>query len=112
LASGSRRGFLAVLHGMEFVLQESAVRRLGLGVLNMLNAGLLPPGFASGGFTGGSLRQAPVLAGAVKSHVLNLTIDGQRFSGLGLSEDTARALSRFAVSRQMSATGRKPSWDK
>jgi hypothetical protein len=66
-------------------------------------------GFAQGGLVPKIAQSARTLGGTT---TVNLTIDGQKFSGLTASEDIAASLTRFAVSRQMSSTGRKPSWVK
>jgi hypothetical protein len=95
--------YLPLLHAINSLrLPRDFLRGFSLGGLV---DGLLPPtpGFARGG---------PVLAPAsgVGSRVLNLTIDGTRFTGLVAPAHTFDALVRYSVARQTSAAGRNPSW--
>jgi len=57
-------------------------------------------------FAQGGLVALPRVGG----RPINLTIEGQRFEGLTVPEDTAESLVRFATRRQMSSAGRKPNW--
>jgi hypothetical protein len=63
----------------------------------------LVPRFAGGGLARG---------GSSAGRTLNLTIDGNRFSGLGVPDRVAGRLERYAIANQVSSLGRKPSWRK
>jgi len=69
------------------------------------------PGFATGGFVG-ALRFADGGHVQGRGAVLNLSIDGQQFNGLHAPEPVAQKLTRYAISRQTTSTGVKPTWTK
>jgi hypothetical protein len=105
----------------EFVQRSAAVSHYGLGFMHAVNQ-LRLPRFALGGLVGLApgmmdfgrpmLRPVRLAAGgpAVAGSILNLTIDSNRFSGLRAPEHVAKALRAYAISRQISSTGRAPSW--
>jgi hypothetical protein len=99
-------------HG-EFVVKAAAVKAYGADLFHSLNS-MAIRGFAMGGLVPGP-GMAPIRfadGGAVKAQhsVVNLSIDGNRFEGLKAPADVAQKLTSYAVSRQTSQTGRRPSW--
>jgi hypothetical protein len=112
----------AWLSNNEYVIRAKAVRKYGTAFMNAVNRGTFDPrrfiqGFARGGspFAGlaPSLKFAPVSTGGggASGGTLNLTIGDQSFDGLQIPDrDTAEALSRYVVSRQLASGGRPPSW--
>jgi hypothetical protein len=110
--SGTSDSNLAWLSRGEFVVPARAVAQPGvLALLEKLRRGALD-GFAMGGLVP-SMARIPAFAdgGMVGTRrSLNLTIEGQSFTGLSIPESTAQALERFAVHSQLASTGRKPSW--
>jgi len=112
----------AWLSNNEWVIQAKAVRKYGSSFMRAINEGRFDPyefarGFASGGSLGNLApalpRFAPQRVGQSRDSggVLNLSIDGQRFDGLGIPDrDTAEALIRYTVQRRMTSSGKAPSW--
>jgi hypothetical protein len=108
--TGTSDSILGRLSHGEFVMRSAAVSRYGEGFMHAVNAMSLP-GFAEGGFV--SLGPRFLNSGGTAAgpgSTLNLHIDGHSFKGLHAPQPVADALSKFAISRQLSATGRKPSW--
>jgi hypothetical protein len=101
--------FMRRLSDGEFVTKTAAVRFWGTDFMHAINNMELP-GFAAGGLMG--VRMPGKAGPASASSVVNLTIDGHHFDGLRAPQDVAEALTSYAVSRQTSAAGRRPSWDK
>ncbi len=98
-------------HG-EYVVRASAVRAYGVDLFHALN-NLALNGFAMGGLVSGPgvspMRFAD--GGSVGGQsVVNLSIDGNSFNGMKAPADVAQKLTSYAISRQTSATGRRPSW--
>lgn len=116
--SGTSDSILARVSNGEYVVRAAAVRRLGHGVLDSINRGVLPA-FATGGLVG-SLPK-PILAGADygagggmgsggRPVILNMP-DGGRVNLRGDGEtvaDLEKRLRRSATSQ----TARKPGWYK
>jgi hypothetical protein len=116
--SGTSDSILARVSNGEYVVRAAAVRRLGHGVLDSINRGVLPA-FATGGLVG-ALPQ-PILSGADygsgggmgsggRPVILNLP-DGGRVGLRGDGEtvaDLEKRLRRSATSQ----TARKPGWYK
>lgn len=110
---------LARLSRGEFVMQASAVQRIGLGALHFINRMGKLPQFNMGGLvaplgmgamipsfaTGGLVSSA---AGTGRPIVLN--IDGESFNLLTRDGDTADQLGRFVGKRRIGSAGRKPSY--
>ncbi len=96
-------------HG-EFVMKAQAVETFGVNFMHAINAGQMP-GFAAGGLVTARIA-APSLDKGGPGSTLNLTIDGHQFEGLHAPEHVAGKLTKFAVSRQLSSAGRRPSWVK
>jgi len=105
----------------EYVVRAAAVQHLGVDFMHHINSA---PGFAMGGIVGaldglhgmmfntlprfaegGQVRQGTVSSG--RPLVLNL--DGKQYTGT-LHDQSASKLENYAVSRQISSIGRKPSW--
>lgn len=104
-------GLYALSDG-EFVMQSDAVSHYGSGLFEALNS-LSVGGFATGGNVGavsGSIPKAATGSGA--QNILNLSIDGHQFNGLRAPDNVAASLKTYAVGRQSSTTGKKPSWVK
>lgn len=110
--TGTSDSVNARLSDGEFVQRTAAVQKYGESFMHSVN-NLTFPGFAEGGLVssparlggGGSVSQPA-------TSTLNLSIDGRSFSGLRGPKSTIDELSNFAVSRQTSAAGNKPSWVK
>jgi hypothetical protein len=93
----------------EFVIRSAAVQKFGVGFMHAINS-MMMPAFASGGLVGTPARMS---SGNVQaSRALNLTIGEKTFSGLRGPASTINDLQNYATSRQVSATGRQPSWVK
>lgn len=104
-----KAGLYALSDG-EYVVKSAAVSHYGVGLFEALNS-LAVGGFATGGRVGGiSIPSSASTGNHVGSSVLNLSIDGQQFNGLRAPADVASKLKNFAVHRQSTSTGRKPSW--
>jgi hypothetical protein len=100
---------LARLSRGEFVMKAQAVQTYGAGLFHQLN-NMTFPGFAAGGMVPSPVRFAG--GGVVPaSSTLNLSIDGQTFSGLKGPKNVVDSLAAFAVGRQTASTGRQPSWN-
>lgn len=102
--TGTSDSILARLSNGEFVIRAD-----GSNLADAISH-YVTKSFAMGGPVGiaAMAQGGPVSA----SHVLNLAIDGHQFNGLRAPENTFKSLSSYAVSRQLSSAGRKPSWDK
>ena len=109
--TGTSDSIPARLSNGEFVIRSAAVSKFGVDFLHAINSMSMPM-FASGGLVGGPTRLAGGGAGAGPQSALNLTIDGQTFRGLKGPANVVGDLADFAVSRQTSSAGRKPSWVK
>lgn len=116
---GARDTILAWFDPREFVIRPQAVAKLGANVLNFINQAGELPGFAMGGLVnnagGGSVALSPILTPLAARdpgprNVLNLSIFGETFGDLLVSDDTIQRLGRLAASKQMTSGGRKPSW--
>lgn len=107
----------ARLSDKEFVLNARATQFYGADLLYALNALKVPrnfPGFSMGGLVNAMASAMPKFANggmATAGTPVTFVIDNQRFN-MTAPADTVKALSRFAVNRQLSSTGRKPSWVK
>ena len=94
----------------EFVMRAAAVQQFGAGFMHAINAGIFP-GFAAGGMVPSPVRMAG--SGSMPAtSTLNLSIDGRSFGGLRGPKSTVDDLTSFAISRQTSQAGNKPSWYK
>jgi uncharacterized protein YukE len=104
----------------EFVINAKAVRKLGLGMLRMLNRGYLPrefPRFAEGGLVGfADMMPRPTMIGgngiatgvsATRPVVLN--IGGESFP-MSATEDSIRRLARATTRGSMVSAGKRPRW--
>jgi len=110
----------AWLSNGEWVMKARAARYYGNRIMGALNSMAIPRDnfqYAMGGAVGAlAPRTARFAQGGlvalprVGGRPINLTIEGQRFEGLTVPEDTAESLVRFATRRQMSSAGRKPNW--
>ena len=106
---------MAWLSNKEFVLNAKATSFYGPDLLHALNSMRIPrdmfPGFSMGGLVRAMASTMPHLAGGGQAAGVPVTfvIDRQRFN-VSATEDTVKALSRFAVNSQISSAGRKPSW--
>lgn len=128
----------AWLSAGEFVMRARAVQKYGVNFMRLINSGQLKLPelkFARGGLIptlklpsldgiGHALADAmaiplPRLAtGGVpelqavtgSGRTLNLSIDGETFGGLFAPESTAERLERFAMSRRLARSGRRPKW--
>jgi hypothetical protein len=101
---------LAWLTDYEYVMNPSAVRKYGVGFMDMINSMTLPfdrmlrdlRGYAIGGLvTPATVTSAPT--------PVHIHFAGQSFE-TNASEDVARALRKHAIRSRMVTTGRKPSW--
>lgn len=113
--TGTSDSILSWLSNGEFVLRAEAVKKYGLGFLHALNNARLPAGgFAMGGLASvGSHAMAGIPSfanGGSAGRALSLTIGGETFAGLFAPEDVAEKLSRFAVKKNVTRAGSKPSW--
>jgi hypothetical protein len=123
--SGTSDSILARLSNGEFVIKAAAVRHYGPQLLAALNSMRLPkgrlPGFNMGGLvhgltagiSGALPRYATGGLVAVPSsggRPITLNIDGQAISGLTASPAAVEQIERFASSRLIRSTGRRPGW--
>jgi hypothetical protein len=106
--TADRAGLFALSDG-EYVVKAAAVSHYGTDLFHALNS-LTLGGFASGGQVGVAPPRAPASTNAPQASILNLTIDGEHFNGLTAPEHVASKLKTYAVGRQTSAAGRRPSW--
>ena len=115
----------AWLSSGEFVMRAAAVRRYGLGFLEMLNGLRAPararmgvPAFAMGGLVDGALRRPssfPTLItepNRLPGKTFDLHIGGETFQNVYAPEETASRLVRYAVQQSARTSGRKPTWYK
>jgi hypothetical protein len=114
--SGTSDSILAWLSNSEFVVSARAVSHYGADLFAALNAMRLPRDFI-GGFSMGGLARAIsgnrfAAGGSVSAgHPVVLNIDRHSFN-MSAGGDTIAQLKRFAVTSQLSSTGRKPRWVK
>lgn len=108
---------LARLSNNEFVMQAKAVAKYGVGVMRAINAGAIDlsagiPAFANGGLVTPMAMPRFASGGHVQraGHTLNLTVGGETFGGLQMTDATADRLTKYAVRKQVASAGRKPSW--
>ena len=99
-----RAGLFWLSNG-EHVMQAAAVDHYGQGFMDMVNS-MMFPGMAGGGPV--APRPALVTTGATST--VNLSIDGNKFHGLKASENVARSLKQYAITRQSASAGKAPSW--
>jgi phage-related protein len=109
----------AWLSNGEFVMRAKAVRTYGSAFMHAINQGKWR-GFAAGGIarlaTGGpSSPAAAHIAGNIAARTpgmqpLNLNLFGEQFNGLMMPEDVGRKLTKYAITKQTSSAGRKPTW--
>lgn len=107
---------LAFLSNREFVINAKAVTHYGADLFAALNAMRLPRDFINRFNMGGMVRAATgnhfASGGLVAAgNPVILNIDRQSFA-MSAGHDTIKQLKRFAVSSQLSSTGRKPRWVK
>lgn len=108
--TGTSDSILARVSDGEHVTKAAAVSHYGRSFMDAVNNMTLPA-FAMGGFVGAPQRLATASPNTNKpGATLNLSIDGNHFNGLHAPEDVASRLQSFAISRQLSSTGRAPSW--
>ena len=112
----------AWLSNNEYVMKAKAVWKYGKNFMDDVNSGRLDLGsiarFAAGGLVGSftqprlAFATPSPLAGASTSvnRIVNLTIGDQRFENLLAPEDVADRMERYAVARNSTSAGRKPSW--
>jgi hypothetical protein len=131
---------LAWLTDMEFVMRPEAVMKYGVRFMDLINSLSFPMnGFREGGlnrvvhtintfrdgglfnpraivipsFRTGGINESGGGKETTKSmRPLNLTIGAEKFDGLLAPMDTAKAMERVAVGKQLSATGLRPRWNK
>lgn len=123
--TGTSDSILARLSNGEFVIRAAAVRHYGPQLLAALNSMRLPkgrlPGFNMGGLvqglTAGVSSALPryasgglVAVPAGGGRPITLNIDGQTISGLTASPAAVEQIERFATSRLVRSTGRRPGW--
>lgn len=117
--TGTSDSILSWLSNNEYVVRARAVAKYGKGFMDAVNSGRLSldglQHFAAGGLV--SPFQQPRLALASSSNgpktasrIVNLTIGDQRFENMLAPEDVADRMERYAVARNSSSAGRKPSW--
>lgn len=121
--TGTSDSIRAWLSDGEFVVRAQAVQRYGAGLFHALNNMRIPsPAFALGGlvdalgsigprdhFAAGGLVAAAAPASSGGRPVI-LKIGDQSFGPLLGQDNTVARLERFAASKQMRSTGRKPTW--
>ncbi len=105
---------LALLSNREFVVNARAVTHYGPDLFAALNAMRLPRDFINRFSMGGLARSLGgnrfAAGGQVRSgNPVVLNIDRQSFN-MTAGDDTIAQLKRFAVTAQLSSTGRKPRW--
>ncbi len=105
---------LAFLSNREFVVNARAVTHYGPDLFAALNAMRLPRDFISRFSMGGLARSLGgnrfAAGGQVRSgNPVVLKIDRQSFN-MTAGDDTITQLKRFAVTAQLSSSGRKPRW--
>ncbi len=112
--SATSDSILAFLSNREFVVNARAVSHYGSDLFAALNAMRLPRDFISRFSMGGLARSLGgnrfAAGGQVRSgNPVVLKIDRQSFN-MTAGDDTIAQLKRFAVTAQLSSTGRKPRW--
>ncbi len=112
--SGTSDSILAWLSNREYVVNARAVSHYGPELFSALNAMRLPRDFLSRFSLGGLARSLGgnrfAGGGQVRSgNPVVLKIDRQSFN-MTAGDDTITQLKRFAVTAQLSSTGRKPRW--
>ena len=101
-------------------MRAKAVRQYGSSFMHAINSGRFRDGglaFAAGGLAGPQIaspaaahRAGDMAARTSGGTPLNLTLFGEQFPGLTMPEDVGRRLTKFAIKKQTSSAGRKPSW--
>lgn len=93
---------------------EYVVTANGSNLMDAINHfGANVAGFAEGGFVGGPIAMRSAEGGNKSGgSVLNLRIGDNQFNGLHGPEPVMNKLSQYAVGRQTSSAGRRPSWFK
>lgn len=110
--TGTSDSILSWLSNGEFVVRAAAVRRLGVGLLNSLNSGLVPR-FADGGLVhsaAGGFDIGKAAASGGGGRPINLTIGDEIFEGLLAPDAVADKLVRFANTRNTRRAAAAPSW--
>jgi len=112
----------AWLSNNEYVMKARSVAKYGKGFMDAINSGRLSlegiQHFAAGGLVSPFTQPRLAIASSAGSkggptaanRVVNLTIGDQRFENLLAPEDVADRMERYAVARNSSSAGRKPSW--
>jgi hypothetical protein len=108
--TGTSDSIPAFLSDGEYVIRSAAVGKFGVDFFHALN-NMTFPGFATGGLVGAPARVGSP-GNTQASRPLNLTIDGRTFNGLRGPKNVVDDLASYAVSRQTSSAGTKPSWVK
>src|ERR1700687_2459070 len=115
--SGSGDHIHALLEPEEYVVNKSAVQRVGTDFMHMLNAGMVSR-FASGGIAGAlNVTPAPLRiasgsstkAGSDRAAV-QLTIDGRSFGGFSAPSKTVDDMTSHARTSSIIRIGPAPSW--
>ncbi len=126
--SGTSDSILARISNGEFVVRADAVKKFGVGFLNMINNGVMPNlrGFANGGFVDTlnsfvppefgamtpAFAEAPVNGGGNSGRALNLYLpNGERFEAR-TSDDTARKLQKSLRKSASLKSTPLPRWNK
>lgn len=107
--SGTSDSNLVKVSRGEYVVRAAAVENLGVHMMDAIN-NMSFPKFAEGG-----LVRAPIKTATPASNTgstINLSIDGHRFGGMHASDDVAGRLRSYAIGRQVSSAGVRPSWYK
>ena len=113
----------AWLSNNEYVVKAKSVAKYGKGFMDAINSGRVSlqglQHFAAGGLVTPFTQPRLALASSSSagsggptnaSRIINLTIGDQRFENLLAPEDVADRMERYAVARNSSSAGRKPSW--
>lgn len=111
---GTSDSILARVSNGEFIMRERAVSHFGKSFMHSVN-NLTLPHFAEGGLVSVRPQSGGDGHGSRSSetpHTVNLTLDGHRFNGLKASTQTAQDLVKYAQHRNITSTGKKPSWVK
>lgn len=111
--TGTSDSIPARLSDGEFVVRAAAVQNYGVSLFHALN-NMAVKGFAAGGGVGRSSSTAAIgsISTSGPSSIVNLSIDGNHFNGLRAPEAVASKLRNYAVHRDMTSTGKKPTWYK
>lgn len=107
--NGTSDSILGRLSNGEYVVRSAAVAHWGENFMHAINNMSLP-GFATGGPVVAGVRSSSGSRGSAAT--INLSIDGNRFDGLLAPPNVADKLTKYAIDRQASSAGVKPSWYK